>query len=133
VCAAALGLVFQGGCAPDYFSLSYWQRGPSGQQAASFSGTASSESTLRGSVTNVSLLCQSFLGVNGLEVQFQQDSEGIRINSATKAGKRFSLLLTKDATSMGDEHTHIRIEWLDGADESLWTDLQLFAAKAPTR
>jgi hypothetical protein len=125
------------GCAPDYFSLSYWQRDSSGQQGGdvrlSRNGMASSESTLVGSVTNVSLLCQSFLGTSGLQSEVQPEGEGVRIKGMTKAGKRFSLLLTRDASSMGDEHTHVRIEWADGADESLWTELQLFAARAPTR
>jgi hypothetical protein len=91
-------------------------------------GLASSNTVLLGSMDTVSLLCQAYLGTQGLQAQVQQVSEGLRINSVTKSGKRFSLLLTKDTTT-GDEHTNVRIEWTDGADNQLWSELQLFAAR----
>jgi hypothetical protein len=48
------------------------------------------------------------------------DDGTVKLNGQTKSGKRFALLLKRQATSQG-ENTAISVEWEKDADEEFWT------------
>jgi hypothetical protein len=134
ICAAAAALVFLAGCANvDYLSFSFWQHDSAARNPSTSSGQQSARvlTFFSGNTDAVALRIQTSLKNMGLQANVTRDSQGVRITSVTKSGKRLGLLLQRD-TATGVEQTKVDVEWADGMDNEVWTQLQLLAAVGPS-
>ena len=133
--AAGMALLFLSGCAVgDYFSLSYWQRDASGQTTG-VNVTRSGGKTTASLLGNPDVVAQRFrnaLAQLGMQAQISTDVDGIRITSATQAGKQLTVAL-KHGAGMGGESTYVEMEWTGGADGQVESDLLRLAAGVNTR
>jgi hypothetical protein len=120
VCAAAL-LLAAAGCSASSFLLSWASSGGKKQ-------------VVSGSVNDVAARLQASLGkINIIVATTPMDDGTIKLNGQTKSGKRFSLILKRQATSSG-ENTAVSVEWWQkDADEEFWAIvLDLLLKPEPT-
>lgn len=66
---------------------------------------------------------QRELQKRGLEVTVNPDEDAVRVVSKTKAGDRFTVVLSRSRTASGKEQTGVRIEWGSRPDRELWLGL----------
>ena len=115
VCAAAL-LIVVAGCSASSFLLSWV-------------GSGSKRQVVSGAVNDVAARLQASLGKIDIIVAVNPMDDGtFRLNGQTKSGKRFSLVLKRQATSQGAS-TAISVEWEKDADEEFWAAVLDLLAK----
>jgi hypothetical protein len=85
-------------------------------------GPPSREQTLNGSLDSVSACLQGALHQQGLIFTYSRDDESLRIQSATRTGQKFLLVLKRKKSAAG-EQTVVRIDWLKDSDEKFWQSL----------
>ncbi len=119
VCAAAL-LIAVAGCSASSFLLSWV-------------GSGGKRQVVSGSVNDVAARLQASLGKFNIVVAVNPMDDGtVKLNGVTKSGKRFALVLKRQATSQG-ENTAISVEWEKDPDEEFWTIvLSLLVNPEPT-
>lgn len=106
VCAAAL-LIAAVGCSAGSFLLSWV-------------GSGGKRQVVTGSVNDVAAHLQASLGKINIVVAVNPMDDGtVKLNGQTKSGKRFALVLKRQATSQG-ENTIISVEWEKDADDEFW-------------
>lgn len=59
----------------------------------------------------------------GLQVAVSQDTNVVRLASTTKAGDKFTVVLTHGPSKGEKERTRVRIEWETVPDRELWLGL----------
>ena len=106
VCAAAL-IIAAAGCEGSSFLLSWV-------------GSGGKRQVVSGSINEVATRVQASLGKIDIVVAVNlMDKDTIKLNGQTKSGKRFALVLKRQATSQG-ESTAISVEWEKDDDPEFW-------------
>ena len=106
VCAVAL-LFAAAGCSASSFLLSWV-------------GSGGKRQVVSGSVNDVAAHLQASLGKINIVVAVNPMDDGtVKLNGQTKSGKRFAIVLKRQATSQS-ENTAISVEWEKDADEEFW-------------
>ncbi len=106
LCAAASLLWLLVGCVPDY----YWPDWGHGEGEV-----------VPGSPAEVSATLQTKLTKLGVFVRVGHDGDAVRVESMSRAGRRYTLLLYR-AGERGDQ-TRIRIVWEKEPDETFWLEV----------
>jgi hypothetical protein len=78
---------------------------------------------LPGTPATVADAAVTFLSQKRLFVSKRRDGEGIRLDSTSPSGKRFTLHLSAE-TFAGAQQTRARIDWEKEADQAFWDELQ---------
>jgi len=76
----------------------------------------SRDRVIAGSVDDVSLATQSLLRRLNLQAKVTEEYGTVRIASATRSGRSFTLVLTKEMQDQL-EYTRVSIEWSDSAED----------------
>jgi len=76
----------------------------------------SRERAVAGSLDDVSLAAQTTLRRANLQIQVTQDDGVVRIASATRSGRSFTLILTEEKKDLLP-YTHVRMQWNDSAED----------------
>jgi hypothetical protein len=125
-CAFGFALILAAGCANnDFFSLSYWQRDASGQ-------TSGTTVTLAGSPDAVAQQFRNALAKLGVQAQVTTDMDGVHIVATTKTGKHLNVALKYDAQTGGTQ-TQVEMQWTDGADKEVESQLMSLVVGAGRR
>jgi hypothetical protein len=135
VCALGFALILAAGCANnDFFSLSYWQRDSSGQTSGiGFTRTSGGTTvTLAGSPDAVSQQFRNAFARLGVQAQVTTDMEGVHIAATTKTGKHLNIGLKYDGQTGGTQ-TQVEMQWTDGADKEVESQLMSLVVGAGRR
>jgi hypothetical protein len=73
------------------------------------------------------------LQMRGLEVDVRAEADATRLACATKAGDRFTVVLSRFRTVTGTEETKVRVEWGAKPDRELWLGLLVAVAAEAAR
>jgi hypothetical protein len=107
VCAAGLVLVLFSGCirafVADWIEAGFWERAVPGEPPA------------------VAAMLQANLGRMGLFASTSREGDTICLQSKTRSGKRFSLLISDSPTARG-KVSMVRIRFEDERDQDFWLE-----------
>jgi hypothetical protein len=92
--------------------------------ASAFLASGDKDRVVAGSLETVAASTEESLQQLGLFVTRTREGESIRLTTTTKAGQRFSLVLTRQPSDRG-ELTRVRFEWDNTRDENM--ELQILS------
>jgi outer membrane biogenesis lipoprotein LolB len=86
-------------------------------------GVKIDERAIDASLDNAVAKLKAELERRGLQVAVNPEADAVRVVSTTKAGDKFTLVLTRLPTASGKEQTKVRVEWQTTPDRELWLAL----------
>jgi hypothetical protein len=91
-------------------------------------GVKVNEQAVNDTVEHVVQRLQAEMTRMGLQVAMTPDGNVVRLNSTTKAGQKFVVVLSRVHGPAGDQ-TNVHIDWDKGSDRDLWLQLILVAGQ----
>jgi hypothetical protein len=81
------------------------------------------EQAVDATLEDAALKLKAELERRGLQVSVSPEVDAVRVVSSTKAGDKFTVVLTRSQTEAGREQTRVRVEWDKAPDRELWLGL----------
>jgi hypothetical protein len=81
------------------------------------------EQAIDTTLENAAVRLKAELERRGLQVSVSPEADAVRLVSSTKAGDKFTVVLTRFQTAAGKAQTRARVEWDKAPDRELWLGL----------